>query len=128
MVENSKGGSRGVGFFSLLFLLFLGLKLGGVISWSWWWITAPLWIPFLLIILILVLLILSYLKNRSKMAEMAKNSDKIEEIWAKLEKIREKSEKNAKNRKQRYGRKGRGGESVSELMKKIRDPNQDGHK
>jgi hypothetical protein len=28
-----------------LFLLFTGLKLGGVINWSWWWITAPLWIP-----------------------------------------------------------------------------------
>ena len=26
-----------------LFLLFLGLKLGGVIDWSWWWVTAPLW-------------------------------------------------------------------------------------
>jgi len=27
----------------LLFLLFLGLKLGGVITWSWLWVTAPLW-------------------------------------------------------------------------------------
>lgn len=27
----------------LLFLLLLGLKLGGVIAWSWWWVTAPLW-------------------------------------------------------------------------------------
>lgn len=26
-----------------LFLLFLGLKLGGAIDWSWWWITCPLW-------------------------------------------------------------------------------------
>jgi hypothetical protein len=29
----------------LLFLLFLGLKLGGVIAWSWVWVFAPLWIP-----------------------------------------------------------------------------------
>lgn len=29
----------------LLFLLFLGLKLTGYIDWSWWWVTAPLWIP-----------------------------------------------------------------------------------
>ena len=29
----------------LLFLLFLGLKLGKVITWSWWWVTAPLWGP-----------------------------------------------------------------------------------
>lgn len=30
-----------------LFLLFLGLKLGGAISWSWWWVTAPIWGPVL---------------------------------------------------------------------------------
>lgn len=29
----------------LLFVLFLGLKLGNVIQWSWWWVFAPLWIP-----------------------------------------------------------------------------------
>ena len=28
-----------------LFLVFLTLKLTGVIAWSWWWVTAPLWIP-----------------------------------------------------------------------------------
>ena len=26
-----------------LFLLFLGLRLAGKITWSWWWIFAPLW-------------------------------------------------------------------------------------
>ena len=26
-----------------LFLLFLTLKLCGVIDWSWWWVTAPIW-------------------------------------------------------------------------------------
>lgn len=35
----------GVGFFGLLFIIFLVLKLTHVIDWSWWWITAPLWIP-----------------------------------------------------------------------------------
>ena len=40
--------SGGVGFLSLLFLLFLGLKLGNVIDWSWWWVFAPIWMPVLL--------------------------------------------------------------------------------
>jgi len=40
-----KATSGGVGFLSLLFLLFLGLKLGNVIDWSWWWVFAPLWVP-----------------------------------------------------------------------------------
>lgn len=35
----------GLSFGSVLFLVFLVLKLCNVINWSWWWITAPLWIP-----------------------------------------------------------------------------------
>jgi hypothetical protein len=27
-----------------LFLVFLVLKLTGVIGWSYWWVTAPLWV------------------------------------------------------------------------------------
>jgi len=38
-------GGGGVGFAGWLFLLFLGLKLTGYIAWSWWWVTAPLWVP-----------------------------------------------------------------------------------
>lgn len=33
---------------SLIFLIFLTLKLGGwgtVATWSWWWVTSPLWLP-----------------------------------------------------------------------------------
>ncbi len=33
-----------LGFPSILFLVFLVLKLCGVIAWSWWWVTSPLWI------------------------------------------------------------------------------------
>jgi hypothetical protein len=44
----SKGNARfdSVTFPSLLALLFIGLKLGNVISWSWWWVLSPLWIAF----------------------------------------------------------------------------------
>ena len=37
--------SGGVGFAGLLAILFIGLKLGHVIAWSWWWVLSPLWIP-----------------------------------------------------------------------------------
>lgn len=30
----------------ITFVVFLVLKLTGVIGWSWWWVTSPLWIPF----------------------------------------------------------------------------------
>lgn len=31
-----------IDLYDLLFVLFLGLKLGGVIDWSWWWVAAPM--------------------------------------------------------------------------------------
>lgn len=40
----------------LLFLLFLALKLTGVIAWSWLWVTAPLWAGFALWLVMLVLI------------------------------------------------------------------------
>lgn len=30
---------------SLLLVAFIVLKLTGVITWSWWWVLSPLWIP-----------------------------------------------------------------------------------
>jgi len=42
-----------IGLGTGLFLVFLVLKLIGYITWSWWWVTAPLWISFLLIMSIL---------------------------------------------------------------------------
>jgi hypothetical protein len=37
--------SSGMGIGMILFIVFLVLKLTGVINWSWWWVTSPLWIP-----------------------------------------------------------------------------------
>jgi hypothetical protein len=39
---------------SLLAVLFIGLKLGGVIDWSWWWVLAPIWGSFALLAVMLV--------------------------------------------------------------------------
>ncbi len=46
--------SGGVGFLGLLGLLFIGLKLGDVITWSWWWVTCPLWAPAAIVIVIVI--------------------------------------------------------------------------
>ena len=40
-----------ISFPGLLFIVFLVLKLQGTIAWSWWWVTAPLWAPSVLVIL-----------------------------------------------------------------------------
>ena len=44
MENNSNVSNRGLSFSSVLFLVFLVLKLTNVIDWSWWWVTSPLWI------------------------------------------------------------------------------------
>ena len=44
--------SNGIGFGTVLFLIFMTLKLAKFIDWSWWWVTSPLWIPLALILTI----------------------------------------------------------------------------
>lgn len=43
--SNNNASSGGIGFFAILFFIFLILRLTGFIDWSWWWVTAPLWGP-----------------------------------------------------------------------------------
>lgn len=33
------------------FYLLLTLKLTGVVQWSWWWITLPVWLPMFFVVL-----------------------------------------------------------------------------
>ena len=53
--RNTSATLGSVGFFDLLFLVFLVLKLTNVITWSWWWVTAPLWAPICAVIAFLIL-------------------------------------------------------------------------
>ena len=41
----------------ILFIVFLVLKLTNVINWSWWWVTAPLWIPVSIVLVLLIIAI-----------------------------------------------------------------------
>jgi hypothetical protein len=47
-VSAQSDASSGIGFGGALALLFIGLKLGHVIDWSWWWVLSPFWIPFVI--------------------------------------------------------------------------------
>lgn len=42
----------GLGFLSVLTLIFITLKLCGVITWSWLWVLAPTWIPLCIMLII----------------------------------------------------------------------------
>lgn len=45
----------GIGLCSLLTVAFVVLKLCKVITWSWWWVLAPTWIPVGIALLMLFL-------------------------------------------------------------------------
>ena len=51
----------GIGITGMLGLMFVGLKLAGVIQWSWWWVTLPFWSgPAVIAIVAMALLIETY--------------------------------------------------------------------
>lgn len=43
--NNSNNSTGGIGFVGGLTLVFITLKLLGVIDWSWGWVLSPIWIP-----------------------------------------------------------------------------------
>lgn len=48
-MEKNNGSAGGVGFTGLLTIVFIALKLCGVINWSWVWVLSPIWIVAILI-------------------------------------------------------------------------------
>jgi hypothetical protein len=49
----------------LLGVVFVTLKLCGVIHWSWWFVTAPLWAPFALAVPFLILWLILWAPMRN---------------------------------------------------------------
>ena len=56
--KRTSSASGGIGFFGLLTLVFIVLKLIGKISWSWILVLSPIWIGLVLLVLICVVPIL----------------------------------------------------------------------
>lgn len=64
MTRNKQTGSAGFPVLTILFLIFLTLKLAGVgtvATWSWWAVTSPLWAGAILIVFLF--LVVSWLKE-----------------------------------------------------------------
>ena len=64
--KTSTSSSGGIGFVGLLTILFIALKLTGVITWSWWWVLSPIWITSGLVLLIMVALLIVFVKKGGK--------------------------------------------------------------
>jgi len=66
MEKNNK--TTSLGFSSILFLIFLILKLTGlgmVATWSWWWVFSPILIPLaIILILFFIIGIITYIGSK----------------------------------------------------------------
>lgn len=51
---SNNGGGGGIGFFTVLTIVFIVLKLVGVIDWSWVWVLSPTWISTAVALIILL--------------------------------------------------------------------------
>lgn len=44
---------KGPSILGLLGVVFVVLKLVGIINWSWWWVTLPFWGPLAIVLILL---------------------------------------------------------------------------
>jgi len=63
-MNNKNNSSGGLGLGMVLFLIFMTLKLTGNITWSWWYVTLPLWGPISLLIILFA--IVAIIKGRNE--------------------------------------------------------------
>lgn len=65
-VKTTTCGSLGLG--SVLGIVFVVLKLVGVIDWPWVWVLAPFWISFILdiVIIAIVIIVVVYIFKKEK--------------------------------------------------------------
>ncbi|WP_159109262.1 hypothetical protein [Elizabethkingia anophelis] len=67
MSKSNNSSSSGLGLSTVVFIVFLILKLTNTINWSWWWVTAPIWISALIYALILICtgLVFRFIKRKA---------------------------------------------------------------
>lgn len=61
MGKSNSSPAAGLSRPGIVFIVFLILKLTGLISWSWWWVTSPLWITAALVAVLAVISFCVYL-------------------------------------------------------------------
>ena len=60
--NNNTTVSGGIGFSGLLTIVFIVLKLCGVINWSWIWVLAPMWVSVALCVAIFIFIVMIFKK------------------------------------------------------------------
>lgn len=64
--SNNNAASGGFGLGMVLFLIFMILKLCNKITWSWWWVTCPLWAPLAILAVLLFIAGIIFIISKTK--------------------------------------------------------------
>jgi len=102
-MSDNKSTSSGVGFSTLLLLLFITLKLCHVIDWNWWWVLSPLWIGAGLCLLVLLgmgiyYLIYSLLASKKRKEQLRKLQEPPKSKWQERMEQMQEMQKQLKNK------------------------------
>lgn len=66
--------SGGIGFFGLLTIVFIVLRLMGIIEWGWVWVLAPLWMPLALVLVgVIIFLIVAAIASNNRKRRWRRN-------------------------------------------------------
>lgn len=63
-MEKSSSAGGGIGFWGVLQIVFIVLKLTHVIDWPWVWVLAPAWIGVIITVIVLVVVFIIWRKWR----------------------------------------------------------------
>ena len=65
-MDNNKSTNKEINFTGLLTLVFIVLKLCGVVTWSWWWVLSPIWISIGVCAMLLIIMFFIVKKEKTK--------------------------------------------------------------
>lgn len=60
---NKSNGNVGIGIADVLTIVFVVLKLVGVINWSWWWVLSPVWGSIVLVLILWIVILICERKD-----------------------------------------------------------------
>lgn len=63
---NENKATKGIGFFGLLQIAFIVLKLCGVINWSWWWVFCPIWGAIAFSVINILIIVMCVIKDSKR--------------------------------------------------------------
>lgn len=73
--EYSAGATASIGIADIFLVVFVVLKLVGVINWSWWWVLSPFWIAVAIYAIVVAVIVVLYKVDQRPARKKKKTKD-----------------------------------------------------